>query len=63
MSSVGRLVGGLKALFRSRRTEQELDEELRAYLEASIDQKESRPGCDGRTRAARLVSKWVASTL
>jgi predicted permease len=34
-----RLVEGLKALFRSRRDERELDEELRAYLECSVDAK------------------------
>ena len=32
-----RVVSGAVALFRWRRVEQDLDEELRAYLEASID--------------------------
>ena len=33
-----RFIGGLNALFRRSRAEQELDEELRAYLETSIDE-------------------------
>jgi predicted permease len=35
MASLRRFVGGLKGLFRNRRVEQELDEELRSYLESS----------------------------
>ena len=34
-----RLIGGLHALFRSGRTERELDAELRAYLDASTEEK------------------------
>jgi predicted permease len=37
--SLRRFVGGLKGLFRSHRAERELDEELRAYLECSIEAK------------------------
>jgi hypothetical protein len=34
-----RLVGGLSGLIRSRRVEQELDEELQSYLDASVEAK------------------------
>jgi predicted permease len=34
-----RVIGGFNALFRKQRVEQELDEELRAYLETSIEEK------------------------
>ena len=37
MAWLRRALGGAVALFRSRREEQDLDDELRAYLEASID--------------------------
>jgi predicted permease len=36
MAGLQRLIAGLKALFRRQRDEQELDEELRAYLECSV---------------------------
>jgi predicted permease len=39
MARLGRLIGGVTALFRRHRAEQELDEELRAYLETSIEEK------------------------
>jgi len=39
MSRIQRLIGGFSALLRKDRVEQELDEELRTYLETSIDQK------------------------
>ena len=39
MSRLRRLIGGFNALFRSHRVEQELDEELRAYLEISVEEK------------------------
>ena len=39
MARLRRLVGGVKALLRSQRVEQELDEELRAYLDASMEEK------------------------
>jgi hypothetical protein len=55
MARLRRLVGGLDALFRRRRAEQELDEELRAYLESSLDEK-TRAGLsrEHATRAARV---------
>jgi hypothetical protein len=39
MPLLRRAIGGLTALFHKGRVEQELDEELRAYLETSIDEK------------------------
>jgi predicted permease len=39
MVTIRRVIGGLKALARSHRVEQDLDEELRAYLETSIEDK------------------------
>jgi putative ABC transport system permease protein len=39
MSWLDRVAGGLRVLWRRRREEQELDDEVRAYLEASIDDK------------------------
>jgi predicted permease len=51
-----RFVGGLKGLIRSRRVEQELDEELRAYLESSVEAR-VRAGMtpEGARRAARVA--------
>jgi hypothetical protein len=55
MALFQRFVGGLKGLIRSRRVEQELDEELRAYLESSVEAK-VRAGMtpEGARRAARV---------
>jgi predicted permease len=39
MATLQRLMGGLKGLFRSTRVERDLDEELSAYLEASVEAK------------------------
>jgi putative ABC transport system permease protein len=39
MATLRRLMAGLNALFHNTRAEQELDEELRSYLESSIDAK------------------------
>ena len=39
MALLRRFIGGLKALFHSDRVEQDLDEELRAYLETSIEER------------------------
>jgi predicted permease len=39
MARLRRLIGGVTALFRGHRVEQELDEELRAYLETSMEEK------------------------
>jgi hypothetical protein len=55
MSPIARLIGALKALFRSGRVEQELDEELRAYLEASIDDKVRAGMARGEARRAARV--------
>ena len=37
MAGFHRFIGGLRGLMRSRRVEQELDEELRAYLDSSVE--------------------------
>ena len=39
MSLTGRFIGGLRGLFRKAQQEEDLDEELRGYLETSIEQK------------------------
>jgi predicted permease len=50
-----RLIGGLNALVRSHRVEQELDEELRAYLEIAIEEKmRAGMGREDAIRAARV---------
>jgi predicted permease len=56
MAIFQRFVGGLKGLIRSRRVEQELDEELQAYLESSVEAK-FRAGMtpEGARRAARVA--------
>jgi predicted permease len=55
MTRLRRIVGGFNALFRSQRIEQELDEELHAYLDASIEEK-MRAGMarEDAIRAARV---------
>ena len=55
MARLERLIGGITALFSRRRLEQELDEELRAYLETSIEEK-VRAGMprEEAVRAARI---------
>ena len=55
MMPTRRLLAGLKALLRSRRVERELDEELRAYLETSVEEK-IHAGMDrgDASRAARV---------
>jgi cell division protein FtsX len=54
MPAIRRLLAGLKGLFRRHLAEQELDEELRAYLETSVDAR-VRAGMDpgGAHRAAK----------
>jgi len=59
MALLRRVIGGLKAMFRSDRAEQELDEELRGYLEASIDVR-TRAGV-GREEAVRAARIEVGS--
>ena len=41
MSPLGRLIGGVRALLRRNAVERELDEELRAYVEAFVESKMS----------------------
>ncbi|HET8946547.1 MAG TPA: ABC transporter permease, partial [Candidatus Polarisedimenticolia bacterium] len=55
MDGLGRFLRGLRALFQRDRDQRELDEELRAYAEASADAK-ARAGMDGEAsrRAARV---------
>jgi predicted permease len=55
MAFISRVTAGLHRLFRRGRVEQELDEELRAFFEASIEQK-TQAGMtrEAATRAARL---------
>ena len=55
MKRVRRAIGGVKALLRSRRVEQELDEELREYLDAAAAEKIRRGMAPAEAlRAARL---------
>jgi predicted permease len=55
MAPFNRLIGGLTALFRKDRVEQDLDDELRAYLETSIDEKmRGGMGREAAVRAARV---------
>lgn len=53
--ALARLTGGLQALFRKNRVEQEVDAELRAFLDTAVDQK-MRDGLtrDEALRAARI---------
>jgi predicted permease len=54
MARLRRLICGFHALFRKHRVEEELDEELRAYLETSIEQKmDTGMAREDATRAAR----------
>jgi predicted permease len=62
MRALNRLLGGFAALFRRRRADQELDDELRQFLESAIDDKLNE-GLDRETaeRAARRQLGSVAS--
>ena len=42
MTPIRRLLGGLRRCFAAAESKQELDEELRAYLETSVDEKFAR---------------------
>ncbi len=53
MSRARRIIGGLRALFRNARVEQELDAELREFFDAAVDEK-VRTGLD-RADAVRAV--------
>ena len=59
MARLGRFARGLGALFDRRRREQELDEELRAYLDAAIDEK-MRTGV-ARGEAVRMARAEIGS--
>jgi hypothetical protein len=57
-----RVMGSAKALARSERSERELDEELRGYLEAVVDEKlRSGMSREEATRAARLEGGLVST--
>src|SRR5688572_28429980 len=55
MTWLSRLIGGLNALFRKRRVEQDLDEELREYHESAVEER-IRAGLprEDAVRAARV---------
>jgi len=55
MAIFGRVIGGFRGLFQKTRAEQELDDELRQYLEMSAEEKVSRGmSPDAAARAARV---------
>ena len=63
MPIIGRLIGGLRGLLRRTSVEQELDEELRAYLETAVEQKMSAGmSRDDALRAARVEMGGFAAT-
>jgi putative ABC transport system permease protein len=62
MRWLNRVIGGAYALARKERAERELDEELRACLEAAIEEKmRSGMGREEATRAARLETGLVST--
>jgi predicted permease len=62
MAHLRRFMAGLKALFRSERDEQDLDEELRAYLECSVEAKISAGMTpEDARRAARIEVGGIES--
>ena len=63
MAIVGRVIGGMRSLLRRTRVDQELDEELRAYLETAVEQKTAAGMENGDAlRAARLELGGFAAT-
>ncbi len=62
MTFIPRLLGGLRGLFRKTRVEQELDTELREFLESAVDHK-MRAGLSrgDAMRAARIEMGSVAA--
>ena len=55
MAVFSRIIGGLRGLFQKNRAEQDLDDELREYLEAAVEQKMSGGmSRDAAVRAARV---------
>ena len=62
MAFLSRLIGGLRGLFQKTRVEQELDDELRAFLETAVEQKvRSGLNPEEATRAARIELGSVAA--
>ena len=63
MPFIDRFVGGLRGLLRRTRVEQDLDEELRAYLETAVEQKMAAGmNRDDALRAARVEMGGFAAT-
>src|SRR5438094_301606 len=63
MRPLPRLIGGLRSLFHKKQVEQELDDELRAYLETAVDQKMSAGmSREQAVRAARIELGGVEAT-
>jgi putative ABC transport system permease protein len=62
MRLLSRLTNGIKALFRRRIADEEMDAELHAFLEAAVDEKmRSGMGREEATRAARLETGLVST--
>ena len=63
MGVMGRCIGGLRGLLRRKQVEQELDEELRAYVEAAVDQKMAAGmNRDDALRAVRVEMGGIEAT-
>ena len=63
MPLIDRVVGGLRGLLRRTRVEQDLDDELRAYLETAVEQKMSAGmNRDDALRQARVEMDGFAAT-
>ncbi len=61
MRRLSRLTNGIKALFRQRIADEEMDAELRAFLETAVDEKMHSGMCrEEATRAARLETGLVS---
>jgi len=54
MSLLGSLSEGLRSLFRKKRVEEELDEELRSFLEMAVEEKTKQGGLPNRGRRGRF---------
>jgi hypothetical protein len=62
MTMLRRLAGGFRALIGRPRVEQELDDELRGFLETAAEEKmKAGLGRDATRRCAQLGSSWAAS--
>ncbi len=60
MSLWTNLSGGLRALFHRRESEREMDEELRAYLDATVEQKVRGGESMRPRRSGRRGWRWAA---